>query len=301
MENRYNMAIYEVISMKEQTKSRWMLIASMCIFGTIGIVRKYIPYPSSFVALIRGFVGSIFLLAVVAFSRKRLDQNAIRRNALLLLLSGAAIGFNWIFLFEAYNYTSVATATLCYYLAPILVILASPIVLKEKLTGKKAICAAVALFGMVLVSGVTETGFDGISELKGVLFGIAAAVLYASVILMNQKITSIGAYDKTISQLAVASIVLLPYVLLTEDLRTYSFTALPLVLLGVAGVVHTGIAYWLYFGSMGNLKAQTVALYSYLDPILAILLSMLVLKEPMTVSAGIGAVMILGAAFVSEQ
>lgn len=301
MENRYNMAIYEVISMKEQTKSRWMLIASMCIFGTIGIVRKYIPYPSSFVALIRGIVGSIFLLAVVAFSRKRLDQNAIRRNALLLLLSGAAIGFNWIFLFEAYNYTSVATATLCYYLAPILVILASPIVLKEKLTGKKAICAAVALFGMVLVSGVTETGFDGISELKGVLFGIAAAVLYASVILMNQKITSIGAYDKTISQLAVASIVLLPYVLLTEDLRTYSFTALPLVLLGVAGVVHTGIAYWLYFGTMGNLKAQTVALYSYLDPILAILLSMLVLKEPMTVSAGIGAVMILGAAFVSEQ
>lgn len=295
------MAIYEVISMKEQTKSRWMLIASMCIFGTIGIVRKYIPYPSSFVALIRGIVGSIFLLAVVAFSRKRLDQNAIRRNALLLLLSGAAIGFNWIFLFEAYNYTSVATATLCYYLAPILVILASPIVLKEKLTGKKAICAAVALFGMVLVSGVTETGFDGISELKGVLFGIAAAVLYASVILMNQKITSIGAYDKTISQLAVASIVLLPYVLLTEDLRTYSFTALPLVLLGVAGVVHTGIAYWLYFGTMGNLKAQTVALYSYLDPILAILLSMLVLKEPMTVSAGIGAVMILGAAFVSEQ
>lgn len=295
------MPINEVISMNEQRMSRWMLIVSMCIFGTIGIVRKYIPYPSSFVALIRGIIGTVFLLAVVAFSQKKLDSAAIRRNALLLLLSGAAIGFNWIFLFEAYNYTSVATATLCYYLAPILVILASPIVLKEKLTGKKAICAAVALFGMVLVSGVTETGFGGIFELKGVLFGIAAAVLYASVILMNKKIQAIGAYDKTISQLGMASIVLLPYVLLTEDLSTYSFTALPLVLLGVAGVVHTGIAYWLYFGSMGNLKAQTVALYSYMDPILAIVLSMLVLKEPMTLSAGIGAVMILGAAFVSEQ
>ena len=295
------MPINEVISMNEQRMSRWKLIASMCIFGTIGIVRKYIPYPSSFVALIRGIIGTVFLLAVVAFSQKKLDSAAIRRNALLLLLSGAAIGFNWIFLFEAYNYTSVATATLCYYLAPILVILASPIMLKEKLTGKKAICAAVALFGMVLVSGVTETGFGEIFELKGVLFGIAAAVLYASVILMNKKIQAIGAYDKTISQLGMASIVLLPYVLLTEDLSTYSFTALPLVLLGVAGVVHTGIAYWLYFGSMGNLKAQTVALYSYMDPILAIVLSMLVLKEPMTLSAGIGAVMILGAAFVSEQ
>lgn len=295
------MPIYEVISMKEQTKSRWMLIASMCIFGTIGIVRKYIPYPSSFVALVRGIVGTLFLLAVVAFSRNKLDNKAIGRNALLLIFSGAAIGFNWIFLFEAYNYTSVATATLCYYLAPVLVILASPLVLKEKLTKKKALSAAVALAGMVLVSGVTETGFGGLAELKGVLFGIAAAVLYASVILMNKKITNIGAYDKTISQLAVASIVLLPYVLLTEDVTAYSYTALPLLLLGLAGIVHTGIAYWLYFGSMGNLKAQTVALYSYIDPILAIVLSMLVLKEPMTAAAGIGAVMILGAAFVSEQ
>lgn len=301
MENRYNMPIYEVISMKEQTKSRWMLIASMCIFGTIGIVRKYIPYPSSFVALVRGIVGTLFLLAVVTFSRNKLDNKAIGRNALLLIFSGAAIGFNWIFLFEAYNYTSVATATLCYYLAPVLVILASPLVLKEKLTKKKALSAAVALAGMVLVSGVTETGFGGLAELKGVLFGIAAAVLYASVILMNKKITNIGAYDKTISQLAVASIVLLPYVLLTEDVTAYSYTALPLLLLGLAGIVHTGIAYWLYFGSMGNLKAQTVALYSYIDPILAIVLSMLVLKEPMTAAAGIGAVMILGAAFVSEQ
>ena len=295
------MPIYEVISMKEQTKSRWMLIASMCIFGTIGIVRKYIPYPSSFVALVRGIVGTLFLLAVVAFSRNKLDNKAIGRYALLLIFSGAAIGFNWIFLFEAYNYTSVATATLCYYLAPVLVILASPLVLKEKLTKKKALSAAVALAGMVLVSGVTETGFGGLAELKGVLFGIAAAVLYASVILMNKKITNIGAYDKTISQLAVASIVLLPYVLLTEDVTAYSYTALPLLLLGLAGIVHTGIAYWLYFGSMGNLKAQTVALYSYIDPILAIVLSMLVLKEPMTAAAGIGAGMILGAAFVSEQ
>ena len=257
--------------------------------------------PTRPVALVRGIVGTLFLLAVVAFSRNKLDNKAIGRNALLLIFSGAAIGFNWIFLFEAYNYTSVATATLCYYLAPVLVILASPLVLKEKLTKKKALSAAVALAGMVLVSGVTETGFGGLAELKGVLFGIAAAVLYASVILMNKKITNIGAYDKTISQLAVASIVLLPYVLLTEDVTAYSYTALPLLLLGLAGIVHTGIAYWLYFGSMGNLKAQTVALYSYIDPILAIVLSMLVLKEPMTAAAGIGAVMILGAAFVSEQ
>lgn len=284
-----------------QSKAKWMLISSMCIFGTIGILRKYIPLPSSIVALIRGCIGTLFLLAVVVCSRKKMDWKSIRRNVFLLLLSGAAIGFNWIFLFEAYNFTSVATATLCYYLAPIIVILASPLVLKEKLTVKKGICAAVALVGMVLVSGVTENGAAGIGEMKGIFFGLAAAALYASVILMNQKIRSISAYDKTIAQLAVASIVLLPYVLLTEDFGQMEFSALSISLLLVAGIVHTGIAYWMYFGSMGHLKAQTVALFSYLDPILAIVLSMLVLQEPMTVSAGIGAVMILGAAFISEQ
>lgn len=277
------------------------LISAMAIFGTIGIVRKYIPLPSSFVALVRGCTGTLFLLAVVFLNRQKLDKAAIRKNGLVLFLSGAAIGFNWIFLFEAYNFTSVATATLCYYLAPVIVILVSPIVLQEKLTLKKGICAAVALTGMILVSGVLETGFTGAAELKGIFFGLAAAVLYASVILMNQKLTYVRAYDKTIAQLFVASTVLVPYVLLTEDVHQMEFSVLSVALLIVAGIVHTGFAYWLYFGSMGSLKAQTVALYSYIDPILAIVLSMVVLHEPMTLAAGIGAVLILGAAFVSEQ
>jgi len=284
-----------------QNKSRLMLITAMCIFGTIGILRKYIPYSSSFVALVRGMVGTLFLLIVLVVSKKKPDIAAIRKNLPVLLLSGAAIGFNWILLFEAYCYTSVATATLCYYLSPILVILASPLVLKEPLTMRKSLCAAVALAGMVLVSGILETGTQGAESWKGILLGLGAAVLYASVILMNKKMQPIGPYDKTIAQLGTASLVLLPYVLLTEDVTAISFSPLPVVLLLIAGIVHTGIAYWLYFGSMGGLKAQTVALFGYIDPILAIVLSMAVLHEPMSLSAAIGALMILGAAFISEQ
>ena len=201
----------------EQIKSRNYLILSMCIFGTIGIVRRYIPLSSSLVALVRGVIGSVFLLSVILLSKRKMDTLAIRKNLLMLGISGAAIGFNWILLFEAYNHTSVATATLCYYLAPILVILASPIVLKETLTRKKVLCTATALVGMVLVSGVTETGLADISELKGVLFGLGAAVLYASVILMNKTIKGVPSWDKTVLQLIMASIALLPYVLLTED------------------------------------------------------------------------------------
>ena len=284
-----------------QIKSRNNLILSMCIFGTIGILRRYIPLSSSLVALVRGIIGSVFLMMVLLISKKSLDKQALRKNLPMLSLSGAAIGFNWILLFEAYNYTSVATATLCYYLAPILVILASPLVLKERLTKKSILCTVTALVGMVLVSGITETGFSGLSELKGILLGIGATVLYASVILMNKKIRGIPAYDKTILQLATASAALLPYVLLTEDLSVISLSPVAVLLLLVAGIIHTGFAYWLYFGSMNDLPSHTVALLSYMDPILAILLSVVLLQEPMSLSAAIGAVLILGAAYISEK
>ena len=284
-----------------QTKSRGMLLASVCIFGTIGILRRYIPLSSSLIALVRGIIGSLFLLTVLRLSQKGLNRAAMRKNLVYLALSGAAIGFNWILLFEAYNYTSVATATLCYYLAPILVILASPLVLKEALTGKKVMCAVSALVGMVLVSGVLDAGFSGVAEMKGILFGLSAAVLYASVILMNKKMVGVPAYDKTILQLSLASIALLPYVLLTENWAAVSFSPLSVTLLLIAGIVHTGIAYWLYFGSMEHLHSHTVALLSYMDPILAIVLSMVFLREPMSVEAAIGAVLILGAAYLSEK
>ena len=284
-----------------QTKSRNLLILSMSIFGTIGILRRYIPLSTSLVALVRGVIGSVFLLLVCLLTRRTLNKKAMKDNLLLLALSGAGIGFNWILLFEAYNYTSVATATLCYYLAPILVILASPVVLKEKLTRKKMLCTFTALIGMVLVSGIAETGFSGMAELKGILFGLGAAVLYASVILMNKKMPGVPSYDKTIFQLGLASIALLPYVLLTENWSAVSLTPTALILLLIAGIIHTGIAYWLYFGSMDNLPSHTVALLSYIDPILAIFLSVLLLREPMSLSAGIGAVMILGATYISEK
>lgn len=284
----------------EEKKGLALLVGAMCIFGTIGILRRFIPLPSGFIALARGVIGSLFLLLATLLRGLKPDMAGIRSNFPLLLLSGAAIGFNWIFLFEAYCYTTVATATLCYYLAPVLVILLSPLVLKERLTKRGLLCALAAVVGMVPVSGILDAGFGGMAELKGVFYGLAAAALYASVILMNKKMHGIGATDKTLFQLIFASLVLLPYVLFTEQVASSSFTPLSVGLLLTAGILHTGIAYRMYFGGMGLLKARTAALFSYLDPILAILLSALLLREPLGIPAMIGAVMILGAAIASE-
>lgn len=283
-------------------KAKLELIASMFIFGTIGIFVRHIPLPSSMIALVRGFVGAFFVLLFVYLKKSKLDKAAIRKNFVMLALSGAFIGINWILLFESYHYTTVATATLCYYMQPIFVILASPILLKEKLTPKKVICVLVALVGMVFVSGVLQTGIPALSEAKGILYGLGAALFYATVVLMNKKITNISAYDKTIMQLGMGAIVLSPYVMLTQNFATATLSMTPSLwaLLLFVGLVHTGVAYALYFDSMKDLKAQTIAIFSYIDPIVAIILSALLLKENMGLYGVIGAVLVLGSTFISE-
>ena len=281
------------------------IITAMVTFGTIGVFVRYIPLPSSIIALVRGVLATIFLLAVMAAGKRRPDGTAIRRNLALLVISGGLIGFNWILLFEAYNYTSVAVATLCYYLAPVFVIIASPFVLGEKLTLRKTLCVAAALAGMVLVSGVIQNyvSVGNIEDLSltGVILGIGAGALYATIILMNKKLKDISSYDTTVVQLAAASIILVPYCLLTVDVGLLAVTPVSVVLLCIVGIVHTGIAYVLYFGSIKELPAQTVAIFSYIDPILAILLSALLLKENMDMLSILGALLILGSTFVSKM
>lgn len=276
------------------------LIFSVSVFGTIGIFVRWIGLPSSVIALVRGAVGAAFLLLLARLRHAPIDRAALRRRWQLLLLSAAMMSFNWITLFEAYRYTTVATATLCYYMAPIFVTLISPVLLKERLTARKLLCVFLALAGMVFVSGVPQSGLPGPSEAKGILLALCSAALYAGVILINKYLAGVPAYDRTLLQLACAAAVMIPYILLTEDLSAMSVTPLGAVLLLIVAVFHTGWCYALYFGSMTVLSAQTVALFSYIDPIVAILLSALLLREPLGWSGILGAALVLGSTLVSE-
>ncbi len=274
------------------------LTASMCIFGTIGLFVKFIPLPSSVIACVRGLTGALFLFLVCLLTKKKFDLESVRKNLLLLCISGGAIGINWILLFEAYRYTTVAVATLCYYMAPVFIIILSPLVLKEKMTAKKLLCIAVALFGMLLVSGVIREGVP--SDLRGILLGLGAAAVYASIIFMNKKISGVPAFDKTIIQLLSAGVVVLPYCLVTVGPEELSAKPVELILLAAVGIIHTGVAYLLYFGSMSTINSQTIAILSYVDPALAVILSAAVLREKLDVFGIIGAVLIIGAALISE-
>jgi RarD protein len=290
----------------------------MLIFGTIGLFRRYIPLSSGLLAFSRGILGAVFLglfLIIRRLSEQRCktgndgDIQESRTPAcelplrilFLLILSGALIGVNWILLFEAYNYTTVATATLCYYMQPTIVILLSPLFFHEHLTAKKLVCAFLAVLGMFLVSGAAGEGIPQGDAFRGILCGLGAAVLYAAVVIMNKCIRNIDPYLKTILQLASASVCLLPYLAVTGQLSYVKLDSFSLLMLLVVGIVHTGIAYTLYFGSTDGLRAQTIALFSYIDPVSALFISVLFLHEPMGAAGLAGAVLILGAAFAAER
>ena len=311
--------------MKEkQMKSYAMLISSMLIFGTIGIFRKYIPISSALLACTRGITGSLFLILLSVITRHKFEKIK-PKQLILLMITGALIGLNWIFLFEAYEFTTVATATMCYYMQPTIVMLLSPFIFKERLKGKNIICIVISLFGMFCVSGMadgmmevlnhadllegsllnTSRGFvselNGLNQIKGVFLGLAAAVLYAIVIILNKKIQVDDAYNKTIIQLLCASLILLPFLPGAGNWKSLSLNGFIIVMILVVGLVHTGIAYALYFKSMKNLKAGSIAILSYIDPVFALLLSACFLHEKMTAFGLIGAIMIIGAAIVSES
>lgn len=276
-------------------KDKLSMILSMIIFGTIGIFVELIALPSGLIASFRGISGSLIIVFVMLLKGHKPDFVNIKKKLRLLILSGVAIGFNWILLFEAYRHTGIPVATVCYYTAPIIVMALSPFILKEKLRFKQVVCILLALCGIVAVSGVLQ---GGTSKFFGVALGLGAAVLYASVVLMNKFMGEVPSYEKTAIQLMSAGLVVLPYAIFTS--ADVSVNTKSVLLLLVVGVIHTGFAYLLYFDAVKKLNAQTVAIFSYIDPASAIILSAVIFMQIPKGYELIGALLIMCGAFFSE-
>lgn len=281
-------------------KDKIIFVISMVIFGTIGIFRKFIPLDSSIISFSRGIIGTLFLILFLLIKKDKPNFKELKTYFVLLIISGCLIGVNWLFLFESYKYTSVATSTLCYYMAPIFVMIASVFVFKEKLKLINVICMLIAFVGMIFVSGVLEIGFNDKNAILGVLYGLAAAVLYATVILLNKKIKVENAYYKTLVQLFFSAIVLVPYLILNKSFNGIVLDVKICILILIVGVIHTGISYVLYFGSITKVKTFFIAIFSYIDPVVAIILSAIILKENMSFLGVIGAILILGVSLFME-
>ncbi len=282
--------------MKYLKSPRSLMVLAMLIFGTIPLFVKHLPLSSGEIALYRAVLAALTVGIYLLVGKCRLSWHSLKKALPLLLLSGVALGFNWILLFEAYNYTTVSTATLCYYFAPVLVTVVSTLFFKERLTWLQIVCFIMSTVGLVLITGL---GGQNVTPV-GVALGLGAAVLYATVVLINKALSEIPGIHRTFLQFATASVVLLPYVALTGGFHLAALNSTGWLSLLTLGIIHTGVTYCLYFSSVGKLPGQKVALISYLDPLLAVILSVLVLHEPMGLLQIVGGLMILGFSLLNE-
>ena len=289
------------------TAASLKIVITMLIFGSIGLIRRNIPYSSALISFFRGAVAALILFVLRlcgVFGRGSTSgasgeayKHEVRVNLLPLAISGAMIGINWILLFEAYRYTTIAVATISYYMAPVFTVIASVFILKEKLTVRKAVCVIVAVIGMVFVSGVIE---DGVGGLKGVLLGMGAALLYSGDVIINKLVKGVDGRDRTIIQMGAAALAVLPYWLINEDFSSLTFSLQPVIMLLVTAVICTALTYSLYFSAIQKVPAQTAAILSYIDPVVAVLISALILHEGMSVLTLVGVILVIGAALFSE-
>jgi drug/metabolite transporter (DMT)-like permease len=278
------------------------LIMTMLIFGSIGVFVKKIELTSSEIAFLRGVIGSLFLLIASFLVKHKPSFKALKENAILLLFSGAAIGLNWIFLFESYRFTTISNATISYYFAPIFVMLLAPWVLKEKLTRVKIGCILTAMIGLFLIVQTGASSSSGSqNHTLGIFYGLMAAALYASVIILNKFIKNLSGFEITLVQLMAAALVLLPYVWWQGQLNFAGLNSTSIIFILILGIVHTGLAYFLYFTSIQELKGQTIAVLSYIDPISAVIIAAIFLNEGMTFVQMIGGALVLVATFFSEK
>ena len=279
-----------------RSKSLISFIASMVIFGTNGLIVANISLGSAEIVLMRTFLGSLFLLAIVLVKRS-FSFADLKADLVPATIGGAALGLNWVLLFSAYRSAGVGLSTLTYYCGPIIVLALSPVLFKEKLTWNKLLAIAAVAVGMFCITGDIEPGSD---VQTGILFGGGAALLYASLIVANKRVKRLSGLNCAMYELIVAFFVVLIYLLASNVKLPVIPAAEDIVWVLVIGLVNTGLAYYLYFSSLQKLPGQTVALVCYIDPLTALLISGAFLGEKLLGVQIAGAVLILGGACLGE-
>ena len=280
-------------------RARLAMIVSASVFGTLGLFVRRIEVTSAELALYRAVLAAVFILLFFLIRRERPRLREIRGALWLLLLSGAAMGFDWMLLFEAYKYTTISLATLSYYVAPVIVTALCPLLFHERMTRAQVICFLMSTLGVALIIGSGGVQGGG-SDLRGIVCAVGAAVFYAAVILLNKYIRGVTGLERTFVQLLAAVVVLAPYVGLTSGFHPEVLSATGWVNLLIVGFVHTGLTYCLYFAAIRTLPGQESSLLSYLDPIVSVLISVLLLGEPLTPIQIAGIVLFLGFAVANE-
>lgn len=272
------------------------LILALLLFGSNGIVASYINLNSYEIVFLRTLLGSVTLIIVFFATKRKLTFFKYKCQSAFLTISGIAMGASWIFLYDAYDKIGVSIASLLYYCGPIIVMALSPVVFRERLTKPKVISFFAVLAGIFLVNG---TVFNENKNVWGIFCGLMSAVCYSFMVIFNKKAKDITGLENSMIQLFISFLTVAVFVGIKQGygIDVDRASVLPVLVLGL---LNTGLGCYLYFSSIGRLPVQTVAICGYLEPLSAVIFSMIFLNEIMLPMQLIGAVLIIGGAIYGE-
>lgn len=271
-------------------------IFALLLFGSNGIVASFIDLSSYEIVLLRTLIGSLLLIAIFFLTREKLTFYRRKKQFACLALSGVAMGASWVFLYEAYSQIGVSLASLTYYCGPVIVMMLSPILFKEKLTKTKIISFTAVLVGIFLING---TAFNNDKNMWGIFCGLMSALCYSFMVIFNKKAINITGLENSMLQLFISFITVAIFVLIKQGYNI-QIPQSSIITILILGLINTGIGCYFYFSSIGRLPVQTVAICGYLEPLSAVIFSVIFLKEIMLPIQIIGAILIIGGAIAGE-
>ena len=278
----------------ELTKSYFKYILALLLFGSNGVVASHIALTSYEIVWLRTLIGSLLLIVLFLLNKGRFTFLQKKTDFLFLAASGAAMGISWMFLYEAYQQIGVSLSSLLYYCGPVIVMVLSPILFREKLTAPKITGFLLVVVGVILVNGrVAESG----ESRWGLFCGAMSAVMYAVMVICNKKASRITGMENSTLQLTISFLTVAVIVGARQGI-TLEITAESWPWILFLGLINTGIGCYFYFSSIGSLPVQTVAICGYLEPLSAVLFSVLLLNESMTLPQILGAGLIIGGALL---
>ncbi len=271
-------------------------LSALLLFGLNGIVASNISLSSYEIVFLRTLIGSVLLVVLFLIGKGKFHIKEHKKDTLFIVLSGIAMGTSWMFLYEAYQQIGVSLASLLYYCGPVIVMILSPLIFREKLTTPKLLGFATVLVGIFLVNGNAS---QGNSNTWGLFCGAMSAVMYFFMVTLNKQSKNISGMENSVIQLVVSFLTVAIFTGIKQGF-VINVPTNAWVWIFILGIVNTGIGCYLYFSPLSKLPVQTVAVCGYLEPLSAVVFAALLLGETMTIIQIVGAVCIIGGAMIGE-
>ena len=284
----------------KKTALIYVILAGM-LWGTSGVFFNLLePYGFSSLQMttMRAVISAICMVVYLAIKDKKLLKPK-GRELILFLCSGVSIFITASCYFLSIDASSVTTAVILMYTAPVFVMAFSCLFLGEKFTLAKGVSVLFVIVGCALVSGVVG---GMVISLKGVIFGLISGIAYAAYSIFT-KISSMRGANSLTGSMYSFSIMSIIAVFASDTVgivKTAAASPSAIILIVGIGVCTCFLPYVFYNLALKALPAGTVSAMVIIEPVAASLFSVF-MGERLGVPAKVGIVLVLGAVVVLSK